>query len=107
DQIFALLVVRIRVGVSGDFGDRGKRPFRGRVVAQHAVALTQLLEGANGGGFAFGAGVHLLTLYEKRIPVVVVRVGAEDPVVSLRGRKCHRGFESALYTGRRKKRNEM
>jgi hypothetical protein len=36
-----------------------------------------------------------------------VRVGAEDPVVSLRGRKCHRGFESALYMGVTKKRNKM
>jgi hypothetical protein len=26
--------------------------------------------------------------------VIVVRVSAEDPVMSLRGRNCHRGFES-------------
>jgi hypothetical protein len=39
--------------------------------------------------------------------VVVVRVGAKDPVVSLRGRNGHRGFESALYIGMTKKRNKM
>jgi hypothetical protein len=50
---------------------------------------------------------HFLALYEKRIPVVVVRVGAEDPVVSLRGRKCHRGFESDYTRGVTKKRNKM
>jgi hypothetical protein len=27
--------------------------------------------------------------------VIVVRVGAENPVMSLRGRNGHRGFESA------------
>jgi hypothetical protein len=39
--------------------------------------------------------------------VIVMRVSAEDPVVSLRGRNCHRGFESALYTSPTKKRNKM
>jgi hypothetical protein len=37
-----------------------------------------------------------------------VRVSAEDPVVSLRSRSRHRGFESAaIYTLASKKRNEM
>src|SRR5450631_2209641 len=38
---------------------------------------------------------HFLALNEKRVPMEVVRVNAEDPVVSLRGRNRHRGFESA------------
>jgi hypothetical protein len=37
-----------------------------------------------------------------------VRVGAEDPVMSLNSRCRHRGFESAaIYTLASKKRNKM
>src|SRR5882762_4549837 len=51
---------------------------------------------------------HFLTLYEKSVPMVLVWVGAEDPVVSLRSRYRHRGFESAaIYTLASKKRNKI
>src|SRR5579872_873934 len=40
--------------------------------------------------------------------MVVVRVGAKYPIMSLRSRSCHRGVESAaIYTGKTKKRNKM
>src|SRR5258708_32706180 len=44
---------------------------------------------------------HFLTLYEKSVPMVVVWVGAEDPVVSLRSRYRHRGFRvgSNIHAG--------
>src|ERR1700722_4910501 len=86
--------MRVRIRVAGNFGDGVQRPFRGRVVAQYPVALAHLLESANGVGFGTGTVPHLLTLHERRVPMVVVRVGAENPVMSLRGRNCHRGLES-------------
>src|SRR5882762_11084523 len=107
-QVFSLVVVRVRVGVPCDFGDRIQRSLRGRVVAQYPVALAHLSQGANCVGLGPGAVPHLLALYEKSVPVIVVRVGAEDPVVSLRSRYRHRGFESAaIYTLASKKRNKM
>jgi hypothetical protein len=89
NQVLALLVVRIGIGVSGDFGDGIQRAFRRRVVAQDPVALAYLLQAADGIRLARRPVPHLLALNEERIPVVVVRVGTENPVVSLNGRKRH------------------
>src|SRR5690242_1469301 len=100
--------MRIRVRVPCDFRDRIEHPFRRGVVAQHAVAFSREFESTNGIWFGLRAMPHFLPLHEERVPVVVVGVGAEDPVVSLRSRSCHRGFESAaIYTGTAKKRNKM
>src|SRR5258708_39823361 len=52
---------------------------------------------------------HFLTLYEKSVPMVVVWVGAEDPVVSLRCRYRHRGFRvgSNIHAGIQKAQQNM
>src|ERR1700730_19425982 len=93
------MLVRIPTRVPRHFRNGIERALRCRVVAQYAVALAHLFQCADRVRFPSGAVPHFLALYEKRVPVVVVWVGAKDPVVSLRGRNCHRGFESALYIG--------
>src|SRR6266478_1674386 len=52
---------------------------------------------------------HFLTLYEKSVPMVVVWVSAEDPVVSLRSRYRHRGFRvgSNIHAGTQKAKQNM
>src|SRR5260370_20722538 len=52
---------------------------------------------------------HFLTLYEKSGPMVVVWVGAENPVVSLRCRYRHRGFRvgSNIHAGTQKAKQNM
>src|SRR5713101_7021651 len=52
---------------------------------------------------------HFLTLYEKSVPVIVVRVCAEDPVVSLNSRYRHRGFRvgSNIHAGTQKAKQNM
>src|SRR2546425_12918029 len=52
---------------------------------------------------------HFLTLYEKSVPMVVVWVGGEDPVVSLRSRYRHRGFRvgSNIHAGMQEAKQNM
>src|ERR1700746_2030458 len=98
-QVFSFVVVRVGVGISRDLRDGIQCPFRGRVVAKYSVALAYLFQGANCVRLGPRSMPHLLAFYEKRVPVIVVRVGAEDPVMSLNSRCRHRGFESAaIYT---------
>src|SRR5882762_1215599 len=108
DQVFSVVVMWIGVGISRDFGNRIQRALRGRVIAQYTVAFAHLLQGANRVRLRPGTVPHLLALYEEGVPVILVRVGAEDPVVSFGSRGRHRGFESAaIYTLTFKKRNKM
>src|SRR6266704_5917627 len=87
--------MRVRVRISRDLRNRVQSSLRGRVIAKYPVALAHLFQRANRIGLRPGAVPHLLALYEKRVPVIVVRVGGEDPVVSLGSRCRHRGFEPA------------
>ena len=48
DQIFAFGIVRVGIGIAANFGDGVERTLRRRVVAQHAIALANLFQGANG-----------------------------------------------------------
>src|ERR1700722_3126306 len=99
--------MRIRIRIARHLRDRVQRPFRRRVVAQHPVTLAHLLERTDSVSLAGRPMPHFLTLYEQRIPMIVVRVGTEDPVMSVRGRKRHRIFETGLYTSPAEKRNKM
>src|SRR5207249_6572240 len=76
-------------------------------VAQHAVAFAHLFERADGVRLGPRPMPHLFSFYEKRVPVIVVRVRAEDPIVSLNRSYRHSGLEPAeLYTLVFKKRNK-
>jgi hypothetical protein len=102
------MVMRVWIGVASDLRDRIERPLRRGVITQYAIAFADLFESANGVRFGLSTMPHFLALYEERIPVVVVRVGAKYPIMSLRSRSCHRGVESAaIYTGKTKKRNKI
>ena len=102
------MVVRIGIRIARNLGDRIQRALRRRVVAQHAIALAHLFEGPDGVRLGPRPVPHLFAFYEKRVPVIVVRVRGEDPVASLSSCCCHRGRESAeLYTVESKKRNKM
>src|SRR6266481_1599440 len=52
---------------------------------------------------------HFLAFYEKSVPMVVVWVGAEEPVVSLSCRYRHRGFRvgSNIHAGIQKAQQNM
>src|ERR1700722_390611 len=110
DIIFAFRIIGIRVRIARHFGDGIQRTLRSRVVTEHPVTLADLFQSSDGILLAIRAVPHLLALHEECVPVVVVRVCAEDPVVSLGSRKRHRIYElaeSALYTGPKEKRNKM
>src|SRR5215813_5561397 len=103
------MVVRVRVGVPCHFGNGIEGAFGGGVVAQHAIPALHLLERTNSVGFRTRTVPHLLALHEKCVPVVVMRVGAEDPIVScVRSRSRHLHLKSwKIYTVEEGKPNKM
>src|SRR5579859_5193806 len=108
DEVFSLVVVRIGVGIARYVRDGIQGALRRGVIAEDAVTFSDPFQSTDRVGFRLGSVPHFLAFNEKRVPVVVVRVGAEYPIVTLRSRSCHRGLESAaIYTGRVKKRNKM
>jgi hypothetical protein len=78
------------------------------MIAKYPVALAHLLQGADRVRLRPRTVPHLFALNEEGVPVIVVWVSAEEPIVSLGSRGRHRGFESAaIYTLASKKRNKM
>src|SRR5690349_1568775 len=90
----------IGIRITGYFRNGVQRPLRRRVIAQHPVALTDLFQRSDGIRLARSPVPHFLSFYEKCVPVVVVRVGAENPVMSLRGRECHLDFRRSTIHAR-------
>src|SRR5207244_8332221 len=84
--------------ITRHFCDIIKRALRRGVVAQYAVALAHLLQGANRVGFRAGPMPHFLTLHKKGVPMVVVWVCSEDPVVASSCRSRHRTKVRRYYT---------
>src|SRR6267143_1708087 len=84
--------MRIGIGISGDLRDRIQRTLGRRVIAKYAVAFAHLFQGANRVRFRTGAMPHLLTLHKKCVPVIVVGIRGENPVVSLSSRSRHRSL---------------
>src|SRR5215475_15658732 len=81
--------MRIGIRIAGHFRDGIKSPLGRRVIAEDPVPFSYLFEGANRVGLGPGAMPHLLALNKKRVPVIVVRVCGEDPVVSSRCLRRH------------------
>src|SRR6266852_2733155 len=97
--MLAVIIVRVRIGIASDFRDRIKGALRRRVVTEHAVAFLHLLQSAHRVRFGARPMPHLFPFNEKSVPVVMMRVGAEDPIMScLRGRSGHRHAILAQYT---------
>src|SRR5215472_7540350 len=93
------MIVRVRIRVARDFGDGIKGAIRRGVVTQDAVPFAHLLQGADGLRFGACTMPHFLPFNEERVPVIVMRVGAEDPISSLlRWWNRHRGFERTIHT---------
>ena len=83
DQTFAVVIVRIGIGIPRNFGQSVERALRRRVITKHAVTVPHQLELTQSVRACAGAPPHLFALYEKSVPVVGVRVHAEKPVVAL------------------------
>jgi len=99
----------VGVRIACNLRDGIKGALRRLVIAQHPVSLANLLQRADGVGFGPGTMPHFLAFNEKRVPMIVMRVGAEDPVVSLRGRNRHRGFRvgSNIHASEQKTKQNM
>src|SRR5262249_29117272 len=107
-KILAFVIVGIGIWVTRNFRNGIERALGRSVIAQHAVARAHLLERTNGISPRPCSVPHFLAFYEKGVPVIVVRVGAEDPIVSCSSWYRHRDLKSAeLYTLATKKRNKM
>src|SRR5262249_34525253 len=98
NKILSLAIVGVRIRIAGYFRDGVQRAVRCAVITEHAVALTHLLERAKSVWFRTCTVPHFLPLNEKCVPVIVMRVGAEDPISSLlRWWSRHRGFERTIH----------
>ena len=71
---FALLLVRIGVGVARDLSQGIKGPFGGGVIAKHPVAAAHLLKLPQDVGARASAAPHLFALHEQRIPMIILGI---------------------------------
>src|SRR5262245_46656925 len=88
----------IGIGVASDFGNGIEGTVWGGVVAKHAIAPTYLFQRADRVRLGARTVRHLLAFNEKCVPMIVVRVCGENPVVSSRSRCRHLEKVRRYYT---------
>jgi len=81
-QALTFRIVRIGIRIPRHFRQRIESAFGSGVITKHAISAPHLLELPQGIGPYSGAAPHLLALNEQRVPVIIVGVNAEQPMVA-------------------------